>query len=311
MAADRPENCFRRVGKPRGLGLKRCSVEKPGRHAKRRGSGEHGLFVGLQIDRDHGGDRRLGEIGIVQRRAHQRHDLLGLSTTLAADAKRQRRRMVDELAIGPRDPLIRHRDRERTGIVERQRRSGEPRSLALDMDARAGQQLRHERLCIAGVGERPAEWWVVERNAEPHIARRGDGWINCEALRKCAGQFVRASVSAEQRHHGAAILGKRDHRRLGRLVRERQRQRADKDAGRAHPDDRGVGREQFPQMAADIVECRLGLGDAAAEAVDGGARDLRRRAPRGFDPARPEDHDGNRAVHRHASARLWTRIIEK
>ena len=60
-------------------------------------------------------------------------------------------------------------------------------------------------------------------------------------------QRVDAAQAAEQRHDGAAVLGDGEHRRLGPLVLQHRRQRADHDAGGAKRDDRHVVGEQLAQ----------------------------------------------------------------
>ena len=82
---------------------------------------------------------------------------------------------------------------------------------------------------------------IVERQIEAHVACGGDRRQAAERLGDRAGQAVGAAMAAEQRHGDAAVLGDRDHRRLGALVGQQRRQQPDHDARGAQREDRPAG----------------------------------------------------------------------
>ncbi len=115
-------------------------------------------------------------------------------------------------------------------------------------------------------------------------------------------------MAAEQRHGDAAILRHRHHRRLGPLVGEERRQRADQDAGGAQAHDRLAFGEQPAQMRADIVEPDRGLRHARREAVQP-CPGQRLQQPLGRRPPARAEHEDRR--HCQASPRRCTSTIEK
>ena len=65
----------------------------------------------------------------------------------------------------------------------------------------------------------------------------------------------------------AAVLGERDHRRLGALVAEMRRQAANDDAGGGERDNRPPGEEQRFEMLCGIVEAHIGFRHALGESM--------------------------------------------
>ncbi len=111
-------------------------------------------------------------------------------------------------------------------------------------------------------------------------------------------------MPAEQRHDGRAVLGDRDHRRLGALVGQQGRDGADQDAGGADADDGHARQEQLADMAERVLEghrraCRSrpAVHRAAHRTGDAGGERL---------AARRQAEDRN-----HGSSVRVTRIMEK
>ena len=119
-------------------------------------------------------------------------------------------------------------------------------------------------------------------------------------------------MAAQQRDDGAAVLGQRQDRRFGTLVRQDGAEGADQDAGGADADDRRSGLEQRAQMVERRGEFAVGAGDAVGKAVDLGAGQDGAGTFGHFEPALgQDDEDGGGSGHDHASPRRWTSTMEK
>ena len=75
------------------------------------------------------------------------------------------------------------------------------------------------RLASRGIGKGPAGGRGVEGEAEAGVAGGGDGGRDAELGGDLSGERVGAAVAAEQRDDRGAVLGHRDHRRLGASCR--------------------------------------------------------------------------------------------
>ena len=219
--------------------------------------------------------------------------------------------MIDQLARRAFAPHRSGINAKRAFGGERQVAFGEPRRIAVEPHCRAGKKLGREAAAMFRIGEAPARRRRIQRDAEAHIPRRGHRSRDTERGGEGAGHIVGAVMAAEKRHHRAAVLGQRDHRRLVPLVAEHGRQRADQDRRCADTYDRHAIRKQSANMRRQNVEPDIRLGQAGAKGMDfcTGQRALRRL--RGLQTAQTEHDDGGRRAHFHARLRLCTRIIEK
>ncbi len=139
--------------------------------------------------------------------------------------------------------------------------------FVLDGQGLASQKIGHERLGCLRIAEAPTGRWLVQRQAEPALARRGDGRSTVQRRRDPPGKRVGAVMAAKQRNYRAAALRHGDHRRFLALVGQERRQRADEHASRAKSDDRPSGGEQRSKMGGRIGERHRAAGDAWREAV--------------------------------------------
>ena len=322
VAPDRPVDKVGRVGEARGFRLQPRRVEKPGRPLKGRRHGVHRRFVGFQVQRHHGGDRRLGQRLAVQRVADQRHGLAGVGATLAPHADGQHLRMIDQCARPRRQALGRGRDDPLGTPGPWHRRIRQPRRSAVQAYGLAGEQIGHHPFDVAARRQVPAPRRGVEGHAEAQIPRRRDGGRAPQHRGQPARQVVGAMVAAEQRHHRAAVFRHGDDGRLASLVGEHRRQGADQGAGGAHAHDRPSVLEQAAQMRAGVVERAVGARHATGPSVHRRAAERRGEASGDIEAA-GRQHDDNRIVrkdiiwsdvrsdHGRASRRLWTRTIAK
>ena len=159
-------------------------------------------------------------------------------------------------------------------------------------------------------GEAPAGGRRIEGEAERRIARRGDRRPGAQRRRDGLREPVRAVVPAQQRHDAASVLGDREHRRVGALVREMRSQEADEDAGGAEADDGPTGAEERRKMRAEPLVGDVGGIACGGRAVDRRVRQRGGDAPRERGLARIEDHQRDPAQ-RHAAPRRWTITMEK
>ena len=117
-------------------------------------------------------------------------------------------------------------------------------------------------------------------------------------------------MPAEQGHDAPAVLGHRNHRRLGTLVREVRGEEADEDAGGADADNRRSCAEEGGQMRRQALVADIGRVGRRGRLVHRRAGQRGRHAPRERRLAPVEDHHGGPAQ-RHAAPRLWTITMEK
>ncbi|MDR8785523.1 hypothetical protein FEP82_03488 [Burkholderia multivorans] len=184
----------------------------------------------------------------------------------------------------------RHADRMGRRRVARQRDVVEPRCGAVDARRRTAEQIRHEALALREIGEHIAVGRIQHARAESQFPARRDRRRDPELRGDLACDRVDARQPAEQRHDGRAVLGHREHGRLDAFVRERGRDAADHDAGRAQRDDRQPARIQFAQMRAEFVEAHVRV-DARCEPVHLRARIARLDASRSVERTGAEHHD--------------------
>ena len=131
-----------------------------------------------------------------------------------------------------------------------------------------------------------------------------------------AGKRIGAAMAAQQRHDRRAILGNGDDRRLGALVGDERRHRADQYPGGAQADDRRAGGEERGDVRHGLGVVRVGRDAALERRVEARARQMIRQAPGERDGARAKDDDGRTVrriggAHRTGSALRRRRIIEK
>jgi hypothetical protein len=176
--------------------------------------------------------------------------------------------MIDQLARVRASGLL--GDGNVHGAIGGDRQAGslQPRRRAVEPDARTGEQVDHDRLGRAGIGEDPAGGRRVECHAEAQVAGRGHGGRPAQGIGDAPREVVGAVMAAEHWNDMGAVLGKHDHRRVGPFVAEHRRQQADQGTEREHRNDRPAGGEERAQMLASV-----GKGDGTAidtrlEAVD-------------------------------------------
>ena len=229
---------------------------------------------GLEIEGDDAGDAGTGEATLRERRVDQCPKSLRRSAQLGADAQSQDRRVIDQTvwragdcAVGDQHleiRLIRPGDRSRAQPCGITRLDGE-------LSRRTFQQPNHDALGIAGIGQGPARRWHVEGDAEAVVAGGGNRRRHAQRIGNQAGKRIRAMVTAEQRHHGRAVLGHGDHRRLVRLVAEGRGHRTDQDAAGAQADDRAAFGEQPAKASGRLQESLVRIAVGAGWGVDSAA----------------------------------------
>ena len=161
----------------------------------------------------------------------------------------------------------------------------------------SGQQPGHERLVLFPVCKHPPTWRIVQRHLPPGVADRGDRGGHTERLGEASANRVGAAVTAEQRHHRAAVFRDGDDRRLVALAVEDGPKGSDEDAGGAYPHDVHARDEQPAQLGPDVLESNVGVRHPRRVAVDSGSVE-RRCNPSGRDQALLRQHDdGYRAGH--------------
>ena len=114
----------------------------------------------------------------------------------------------------------------------------------------AGEEIGHDLADARAVADAPSRRRLVERRAEAKIAGRGDRGGRPERRGQGARHLVGAAMAAEQRHHGAAVFGQRQHRRRRPCLSVRQgaSARIKPAAAAQSADDRASRREHRAQM---------------------------------------------------------------
>lgn len=214
--------------------------------------------------------------------------------------------MKQKIGFDPNIPLSDAYAPLRVGFRrERRKPAGIDGRLVFDGHSLARQEISHECLGRLGIAKSPAPRRFVQRQAEPRIARRGDGSHAAQHCRDPLGECIGAAMAAQQGHGHAAVLGHGDHRRFPALVGQKRRQGADEHARRADSDHGPAGGEEQPKMGDRVGERNRAAGNPRREAMQlaiNGCRDAlacieRRRSQ--YDHCRTH----------HPAAR--TRIMEK
>ena len=173
----------------------------------------------------------------------------------------------------------------------------QPLGLAVQTTRFAGQQPGRERLVVPPVCKHPPTWRIVERDLPAGVADRGDRGGYPQRLTETPAQRVGAAVTAEQRHHRAAVFRDGDDRRLVALAVERGPKGSDENTGGAYPNDVHARDEQPAQLGPDVVESNIGVRHPRRIAVDSGSIQ-RRGNPSGRDqPLLRQHDDGYRVGH--------------
>ena len=79
---------------------------------------------------------------------------------------------------------------------------------------------------------------------------------------------VHAAEATKQRHHGAAVFGDGENRRLGALLQQQRRQRANDNPGRTQGNDRRVLLIQVTQRGAELRIGAVSAFDPTGQAMD-------------------------------------------
>jgi hypothetical protein len=280
--ARRPDACKRcRFGNRRGadrrlhivgflrhaifLGAQVGRCEKPRRHAKRFGDCQNTVFVGFEVDRRHQGDRRAREPRVRQTFFDQGRNFAGIGAAFAPDADRQHRRMIDECGVARVRPTF--GDADIGGCDLRARQCRQKRRLAFDANVLAGNQSGRDGFDGCAIGDAPTRRRLVERHAQNRIACGGDRGRCAQRTGDFERHPIGAAMAAQQRDHVFAVGADGNDGRFVLLVAKRRRKRANKDSGRAEPDDRPALREQSRQMRAGIFERDGGIRNARPVAM--------------------------------------------
>ncbi len=311
MTADFAEHDVGRIFQPRGFRLQRGRIEEPGRYVHVIRQRVDGGLVGLEIEGKHPGNRGRGNVRVPQRRIDQLRQFLRRGAAFAPHPDRDAGRVIDQVAPIAGSPVRRRGDPQRPAQIAGNVRVGDKgRQRIVQPHRLARQQIGGEGFHVVRVGQRPPGGRIVERRPEAHVPGRGDGGRHAKRRRNIGRQIVGAMMPAQQRHDGRTVLRHGDHRGLRRFVCQRRGQQADQDPGGADADHRRAGGEQRAQMIAGVVENNVRVGHATREPVDRAAGNSRFCTPRRIHAAGTEHKNGGFG-HVHASARLWTRIMEK
>ena len=251
------------------------------------------------------GQRRRGQSPLAQGAQHAP----GKVVIAAIDRDDQGARVDQQLLVASGRRAA-DADAPRGIRAQRQARLLQPGRGAVHLHGLPGQQVGNEALALVDVGQHVAVRRIEQAGAEAQLARSGDRRGYLEDRCHFAGEMVDAAQPAEQRHHRAAVLGHRQHRRLLLLVGQHGGQAADHDAGRAQGDDRRVAAVQRAQGGAEIVVGDVG-GHPALQAVDRRLRVAALDAPRRRQAGGAENHDCRNVAHQ--PRHLWPgiRISEK
>ncbi|MNN29445.1 hypothetical protein D3C81_1430460 [compost metagenome] len=196
--------------------------------------------------------------------------------------------------------------------IFRQLRLIQPRRRAFDAHAVTGQQVGDKTLAQFQIAQGITARRVEQARAETQLAAGGDRGCDLQPGSDVARHDIHPAEATQQRHHGAAVFGHGEYRRLGALFQQQRRQRTDDDAGRAQSNDRRVLLIQRTQGRAELLIGAIGAFDAPGEAVD-----LRRRidllnAPCGGQATLAENDDGwRRLSHQPCHRSPGTMISEK
>ena len=133
---------------------------------------------------------------------------------------------------------------------------------------------------------------LVEGDAEAEVAGCGHGGRDSQPLGDRPRQGVGAVMAAQQRHHRRAVLGRREHRRLGPLVAQERCHGTDQDAAGAQPDHRPPGGEQAGHMRRGLGEPLVGRAVGAGGGMDLGTRQQFAQPAGQGGAARAQDDDG-------------------
>ena len=245
--------------------------------------------------------------------------LCRVGVPFTADADGQYRRMQHEVfrfvhaAICYQNAGLCRRINGQAGVREPAGVAG----LNVQAHGRARQQGGGDGKGLLAVGHHPSGGRIIDADAVAQVAGRGHGGADTQGLGDLAGQNVGARMPAQQRHHGAAVLGHGNHRRLGDLVGQQRGQGADQNARGEDADHRVPGLKQAGGMAGGFVEEVIGLGHPADPAMDQRRRNdalqaAGQRRPRfghGEDDGRGGGHVWGSVVSTSSGER--TRIMEK
>ena len=256
-----------------------------------------GRLVRLDVDREHPGQRAGGQAGAGQRALDQIPELVRRSPALATHAQREAPPVEHQGVRIAGVRRIGHPHRERSIGLKFETGTLQPLRLPLQAATFPVQQPGRERLAVAGVGEHPSGWRVVQRHLPAGLAGGGDRGGDAQRMAQAAGERVGAAVASEQRHHRAAVFRDGDDRRLLVLVGERGRQGPDQDTGRAHPHDVHPRGEQPPQLGPGVVEPDVGLRHPGSMAVDPRTAETVPDPPGGGQAPSGQHHDGRRVRH--------------
>ena len=186
----------------------------------------------------------------------------------------------------------------------------EGRQGVIDAEGFSGQKARRKFPHVARVCQCPPSGRIIESDAEADFTGRCYCGRNVERRSNLRGKIIAPRVPAHQRHNGRAVLCHRNHRRLRCFVGNVFRQQPDQNTGRADTDDRHTFGKQMTEVHARIVERLIHIRHAPGEAVKAANRQCGLNFAGDIQSASPQNHD-RCTGHFHASARLWTRIIEK
>ena len=266
---------LRRVGKARGLGGQRLSVENPQRHRQHRGKRLKRGLIRLQINAEDTGDGRGVDIGAGKLLHHQLDHLVGAAAARTANTKHHILRAVDKLAFGR--GVLAAGDGQRHGIAARH--ILEPviqtiQTVTINEGPVAGQQLRHDALRRRLVGKPPSGRRLVQRNTPAVIPGGGDGKGGTDSVCYLPRQGDRPVMAADKRHSDPAALGDGDDRRIRALVAQMRGDRPDQDAGGADSDHRPAAAEQVGDMRLCPAEMMRRVRTANGMTVDIGVNRL-------------------------------------
>ena len=181
MAAHFPEHRIGRVGEPGRQRFEGRRIEEPRRRPERLGQCMHRRLVGLEVDREHPGQRPGGQVGAGERALDQVLELACRNAALAAHPEREAPPVIHQGVFVARVRGIGHpHGKGRIGL-KLEVRTPQPVRLALQATPLAGQQPGHERLAVLRVREHPSGRRIVERDPPAALAGGGDRGGDAEA----------------------------------------------------------------------------------------------------------------------------------
>ncbi len=206
-------------------------------------------LIGLEIDGRNAGNALRTQAIFGKSFGCEFDQLIRFTMTFASDAKRQNRRVIDNLVIVPFVAIHFHRlgggaNDDLAGVAAFDIAVGQPgRRSCLDLEPGGftGQKGGGGRFGGLRIGKMPTHGWFIKGQSQHCIARRGDRRLPSQPFGQIACQPIAAMMPAQKRNKGAASFVDGDNGRILPFAGQKRRQCADQDARCANTDNHMIG----------------------------------------------------------------------